>query len=70
MKYKIEIWQYHVITETYESNDINDILKWYRVHWRWLYELGDCTFCVYKDGVEIPWDEEYKLGFHNDNYEE
>lgn len=64
MKYRIEIWQYHNITETYESNDIDDILQWYRIHWYWCYELGDCTFYVYKDDVELSWDEEYKLGFH------
>lgn len=64
MKYRIEIWQYQDVTETYESNDINDVLQWYRIHWRWCYELGDCVFYLYKDDVEFSWDEEYKLGFH------
>ncbi len=65
MKYRIEIWQYHTITETYESYIIEDILQWYKSHWYWSYELGDCTFYVYKDGVKISFDEEYKLGFHS-----
>jgi hypothetical protein len=63
MKYKIEIWQYHSVVETYESDDIEDVLQWYRCYWRWPYELGDCSFDVYKDGRILSWNEEYKLGF-------
>ena len=33
MKYRIEIWQYQNITETYESDNIEDILKWYKLYW-------------------------------------
>lgn len=65
MRYKIEIWQYQNITETYESDNIEDILKWYKVNWWWVYETGGCSFYVYKDDEEISWREEYKLGFHS-----
>lgn len=65
MKYKIEIWQYHSVVETYESDDIEDVLQWYRCYWWWAHELGDCSFDVYKDGRILSWNEEYKLGFHN-----
>lgn len=64
MKYKIEIWQHQDITEIYESDDIEDVLKWYKLYWWWLYELGDCSFTVYKDNRELSWNEEYKLGFY------
>ena len=64
MKYKIEIWQYHNITEIYESDNIEDILHWYKVNWWWLYELGNCSFSVYKDKEELSFEEEYRLGFH------
>ena len=64
MKYKIEIWQNQHITETYESDKISDILNWYKVKWRWLYELGDCSFTVYKDDEELSFEEESIFGFH------
>ena len=65
MKYRIEIWQYQNITETYESDSIENILEWYKVNWWWVYEIGGCSFHVYKDDEEISWREEYKLGFHS-----
>lgn len=65
MKYKIEIWQYHSITATYESDDIKDILSWYRSCWSHSYDMGYCAFDVYKDGVLLSFDEEYNLGFHD-----
>lgn len=65
MRYKIEIWQWHSITETYESDNIENILEWYKVHWRWTYELGNCAFTIYKNNEELSWDEEYELGFHD-----
>ena len=60
MKYKIEIWQYHHITETYESDSIEDVVNWYKNTWLWLYELGNCSYSVYKDGEELSWEEERK----------
>lgn len=64
MKYKIEIWQYQNITETYESDNIEDVLQWYKLNWRWLYELGNCVFYIYNDNEELSWNEKYKLGFY------
>ena len=65
MKYKIEIWQHNNITESYENDNIEDVLKWFRLKWWWLYELGDCSFSVYEDNRELSWNEEYKLGFYD-----
>lgn len=64
MKYRIEIWQYHDITETYESDNIEDVLEWYKLNWWWPYELGDCVFYIYNDNEELSWNEAYKLGFY------
>ena len=44
--YKIEIWRFHIIHETYTSNNIKDILKWYRNNWQISYEWGNCSFEV------------------------
>lgn len=63
MKYKIEIWQYHSITATFESEDIEEILSWYNDEWRYCYEAGGCTFYLYKDGEELSVDTEIDLGF-------
>ena len=65
MKYKIEIWQYHSLVETYESDNIEDILVWYESNWKWPYELGDCAFEIYKDGRNLSFEEENELGFFN-----
>ena len=65
MKYKIEIWQYHIIAETYESDDIKDILSWYRSHWQYTYDMGYCSFDVYENGRELSFEEELEFGFHS-----
>ena len=63
MKYKIEIWQHGHITETYESEEISDILIWYKSKWWWIYEMDGCSFTIYKDDTELEFEEEAKLGF-------
>ena len=64
--YRIEIWQYHSLTETYESDSVEEILDWYKNNnWQYCYECGGCAFDVYKDGIELSFEEEYKLGFHS-----
>lgn len=65
MIYRIEIWQYHSLTETYENDDVKDILEWYRVHWRYCYEIGGCSFSVYKYDEELSFEEEHDLGFYS-----
>lgn len=61
--YKIEIWRFHVIHETYTSNNIKDILKWYRANWLLVYEYGGCCFYVYKNDEKLSFDELNKIGF-------
>ena len=65
MKYKIEIWQYHSITTTYESDDIEDVLLWYKAEWYMAYENGFCAFYIYEYDRPLSFDEEYELGFHD-----
>lgn len=64
MKYKIEIWRYHIIINTFESDDINEIIKWYKKEYQYMYELGECTFYVYLDGEMLNFDEKERLGFY------
>ena len=64
MRYKIEIWQWYNITATYESNDIEDILSWYKSNWHYCYDMGDCAFDIYEDGRLLDFEEENELGFH------
>ena len=63
MRYKIEIWQWHSIIDTYASDDVNEVLAWYRNEWQVCYDYGNCTFYVYDNGRELSFDEENKLGF-------
>ena len=64
MKYKIEIWQWHSISETYESDNIEDILDWYKSNWLYFYEIEQCTFYVYENERELSFKEENSFGFH------
>ena len=66
MKYKIEIWIFHEIVDTFESNTIDEILEWYREEYKYMYDNGDCTFYVYLDDKELDFEETYKLGFFID----
>ena len=65
MQYKIEIWQWGHITETYESNCIKDVLSQYRANWAGCYDCGNCSFNVYEDERLLSFDEEYEFGFHD-----
>ena len=69
-KWKIDIWHYHSIVDSYESDDINEALKWFRQGWKWSYDNGDCSFDVYKNDRLLTFDEENKLGFFEDDYGE
>lgn len=64
MRYRIEIWQYHHISETHESNDIREIMNWYIEKWKHALDGGNCTFYVYEDGKRLSFDELYDLGFY------
>ena len=65
MKYKIEIWQWFNMTDSYESDDIQDILSWYKTEgWYGVSENGLCSFGVYENGRELSFDEGYELGFY------
>ena len=63
MKYKIEIWRYHFIVETYESEKITEFLKWYKSKWRRAYEMSECTFYIYENDKELAFEEAVKFGF-------
>ena len=67
-KWKIEIWEYHYVVDSYESNSINKVLKWFRQNWLWSYDNGNCSFEVYKNNNELTFDEKYDLGFYEDDY--
>ena len=66
MKYKIEIWQFHSLVETFESDDVNKVLEWYRAEWKTAYDYGHCTFYLYKNGKMLDFDTKYDLGFFKD----
>ena len=65
VKLKIEIWQYHNIVDTYENDNIEEILNWFRKHWRCCYNDGGCDFEVYQNGKRLSFHELYELGFND-----
>lgn len=67
-KYRIEIWRYHAKIDTYESNDIKEILNWYKNNYQILYDYGGCAFDIYEDNKLLDFETEDKLGFYD--YEE
>lgn len=64
MKYKINIWQYHSIIDTYESNKVEEILKWYEENYKFIYEMDNCSFEVFKDNKILTFNQIYELGFY------
>lgn len=64
MKYRIDIWQYGDISESYESDDIKDLVNWYKENWSTAYYIGECTMDIYKPREDIPYEEAVRLGFY------
>ena len=68
MKYKIDVWQYGCIIESYESDDIKEVAEWYKENWSNAYSYGLCAIEIYKqkaDMIEdIPFNEALELGFY------
>jgi hypothetical protein len=65
MKYRIEIWQWHNMVEAYESDNIENVLLWYKTEgWCSAYDNGLCSIGVYVDGRGLSFDEGYELGFY------
>ena len=62
--YKIEIWQRQSLVEVYEQDDIQNILAWFKWYWFDVSEKGDCAIYVYKNGIEMTFEELYELGFY------
>lgn len=67
-KWQIDIWQYHNVVDSYENNNIEEVLKWFRQNWLWSYDNGNCSFDVYKNDRLLTFDEENELGFFEDDY--
>ena len=65
MNYRIDIWTWGFIADTYWNNNVESVLKWFKDNWVGKYENGLCTFHVYKDDVELSFEEEYRLGFYS-----
>ena len=63
MMYEIEIWQYHVMVENYKSNNIEEILEWFEFNWKGICDTGYAAFFVYKNSVELSYEELDSLGF-------
>ena len=47
----------------YEADDIQNILAWFKWYWYGEYDCGGCAFTVYKNGIELEFDELWELGF-------
>ena len=62
--YKIEIWQRRSLVEVYESDDMQNILAWFKWYWAGASENGDCAIYVSKNGIEITFEELWDLGFY------
>jgi len=49
--YKIEIWRYKVIVDTFEDEHIEEIYNWFNNEgYKWQNENGENAFIVYEDG--------------------
>lgn len=64
--YRIEIWVYGNIRDEFENKSIKKVLKWYKENWQLVYNMGGCSFNVFKGDILLTFEEEYKLGFHKE----
>ena len=64
MKYRINVWQYGRIIEDYYSNDVNEVVKWYRKNWADSYEVGNCTIEVYESDKDMLFNRAVACGFY------
>ena len=64
MDTKVEIWQYGSITETFISNNIEEVLKWFNRHWRNCYNDGGCAIEVYQNDKRLSFHERCNLGLN------
>lgn len=61
--YKIVIWQYSEPIDFYVNDSLDEVLKWYNMHYRSMYESGNCCFFVNKGNYEITFEELNEKGF-------
>ncbi len=64
MKYKIDVWQYGFLRESYESDNIEDVVNWYKENWCYAYQYGLCAIEIYEDGETYPFNKALELGFY------
>lgn len=64
MKYRIDVWQYGNIVESYEGDDLTELVDWYKENWFVAYEHGLCALDIYEQRKDIPFEEAVKLGFY------
>ena len=64
MKYKIDVWQWGSIRESYECDDIKEAVDWYKENWSGAYDNGLCAVEIYEDGENYSFDEAFELGFY------
>ena len=63
-KWKIDIWQFGSIVETYESENIDEVLKWYKENWSLVNEYNGCAFDVFKNDEELTYEQKDEVGFY------
>ena len=61
--YKIKIWEYYNLADTFENNDISKVLEYYNKHWKSRYKNDMCVFDIFKDNKELSFEEKNELGF-------
>lgn len=71
-EYRIEIWQYHFVTDSFSSYDIFNIRNWWLDKWYAAQRYGECSLEVYKNDRPMPMscEELGNLGFYDGPFEE
>lgn len=69
-EYRIEIWRYHSVVDSFSSDDILNIREWWLDEWYITWCYGECAVEVYKNDRPMSFEELSSLGFYNDQFEE
>jgi len=70
MRYAIEIMESYYAIDEYTSDDIGEVLKWYRKNYKEDCDNGFVKFDLYKDDNYLTFEECYLLGFYEEEGEQ
>ena len=61
MSYKVNVWRNHAIVDTYRTDDLADLQRWYGEEWRMCEYYGECYCVLFVDNEEADFTKTFEL---------